>query len=62
MEHLFGRKYWANIIATRGVADRYEVASFVFCSRSEARDHAERLRDNLSFMWVDTVSFRSRKL
>lgn len=62
LEFLFGRKCWANIIATRGVADRYEMSSFIFFDKAEALEHRRKLETNMTYMWIETVSFRSREL
>lgn len=56
---LLGRKYYANIIHTRGTT-RFEVSSFIFQSKQEANDHRKALDGNLSYRFVETVSFRSR--
>ena len=37
-EFLLGKKYYANIINTRGT-DRNEISSFIFCTRQEAEKH-----------------------
>lgn len=56
---LLGRKYYANIIHTRGTS-KCEVSSFIFCSKKEADEHRAALDHNLSYKFVETVSFRSR--
>lgn len=56
---LFGRRYYANIIHTRG-ARRCELSSFIFLSRRDADAHRDALESNLSYKFVETVSFRSR--
>lgn len=56
---LFGRKYYANIIHTRGT-NKCEVSSFIFRSKKEANQHRVALENNLSYKFVETVSFRSR--
>ncbi len=60
LNHIFGRKYYANIINTRGT-DRCEICCFIFHNRQEAEDHRRSLNDNRSFMYIETISFRSRK-
>lgn len=60
MAHIFGKKYYANIIITRGT-NRHEIASFIFHNKEEARQHRQRLEDNRSFKFIETISFRSRK-
>ncbi len=58
---LFGRKYYANIIATKGVA-KQEICSFIFATREAAEQHRREIDTTLSFRFVETVSFRSRKV
>lgn len=60
IEAIFGRRYWANIINTRGTG-KCEISCFIFRSRDEARRHQYGLETNRSYMWVETVTFRSRK-
>ena len=57
---ILGRKYYANIIHTRGT-NKCEVSSFIFHSKKEADDHRYALESNLSYKFVETVSFRSRR-
>lgn len=40
VEFLLGKKYYANIINTRGT-DRTEISSFIFCTRQEAEKHKQ---------------------
>lgn len=56
---ILGRKYYANIIHTRGT-NKCEVSSFIFRSKKEANQHRAALENNLSYKFVETVSFRSR--
>lgn len=56
---LFGHKYYANIVNTRGT-DRFELASFIFRTRQEAEQHRQRLATTRSYEYVETISFRSR--
>lgn len=58
---LFGRKYYANIIATKGVA-KQEICSYIFATREAADRHRAEIETTLSFRFVETVSFRSRKV
>ena len=60
LTHIFGRKYYANIINTRGT-DRCDICCFIFHNKEEAEAHRYRLNDNRSFMYIETISFRSRK-
>lgn len=56
---IFGHKYYANIVNTRGT-DRFEVASFIFLTKEEAIRHRRSLDTTRSYQYVETVSFRSR--
>lgn len=58
---MFGRKYYANIIETKGVA-KQEVCSYIFATREAAERHRMEIDTTLSFRFVETVSFRSRKI
>ena len=58
---LFGRKYYANIIATKGVA-KQEICSYIFATREAADNHRNEIETTLSFRYIETVSFRSRKV
>ncbi|MCM1356439.1 MAG: hypothetical protein NC212_08550 [Staphylococcus sp.] len=60
IEFLLGKKYYANIIITRGTTRR-ELASFIFRSRSSAERHKEQLAQTSSFQYAETISFRSHK-
>lgn len=60
LDRLFGKKYYANIINRRGTTS-LEMSSFIFGSRQEAEKHRISLEMNLSFQWVETISFRSRE-
>lgn len=56
---ILGRKYYANIIHTRGTP-RCEISCFIFRDKAEADAHRAALLTNLSYEFVETVSFRSR--
>lgn len=58
-ELILGRKYWANIINTRGVI-RPEISSRIFTSREAADRHRQELATTLSYEHVEIISFRSR--
>jgi hypothetical protein len=58
---LFGRKYYANIVNTKGTI-KQELCSYIFTSMQEAEQHRKGLEDTVSFRFVETISFRSRKL
>lgn len=59
IDFLFGAKYYANIIVTRGTT-RHEMSSFIFRSRANAERHKAQIASTASYQWVETVSFRSR--
>lgn len=59
-EHLFGRKYYANIINCRGTFD-VMISSSVFLDKQSAYKHRDSLFGNTSYQYIETVSFRSRK-
>lgn len=58
--YLFGRKYYANIVGTKGV-NKMELSSFIFRSQEEAEEHKEKLQATSSFFFIETISFRSRR-
>ena len=57
--HILGRKYWANIIHTRGTG-KCEISSFIFTSKDAALRHRQDLEETMSYKFVETVAFRSR--
>lgn len=61
VEAVIGRKYYANIINSKGTA-KYEICSFIFDSKEQALKHKEQLETTLSFSFVETISFRSRNI
>lgn len=58
---ILGRKYYANIIATKGVA-KQEICSYIFASRQAAQRHRREIETTLSFQFIETISFRSRRV
>lgn len=57
---LFGYKYYANIVNTRGVYDP-QLCSFIFSSKADADAHRRDIEEHSrSFSFVERVSFRSR--
>jgi hypothetical protein len=56
---LFGRKYYANIINTRGTG-RSEISSFIFLTKEDAEAHRQDLTQTVNYAWLETISFRSR--
>ena len=51
---LFGHKYYANIVNTRG-AERYEIASYIFPSKYEADQHRLRISHGTGTVTLRTV-------
>lgn len=60
IRRLFGHRYYANIINTKG-SDKLEICSFIFPSKEEAERHRKDIGDTASFLFIETVSFRSKK-
>lgn len=60
LTHIFGRKYYANTINTRGT-DKCEICCFIFHTKEEAMQHKLTLDGTRSFLFIETISFRSRK-
>lgn len=60
IDFLFGHKYYANVIYTKGTTKR-ELSSFIFSNSEQAEWHRRDLETNYSFGYVETISFRSRK-
>ena len=58
---IFGRKYYANIIATKGTT-RQEICSYIFATRQAAERHKRDIETTLSFQFIETISFRSRRV
>lgn len=58
---ILGNQYWANIINTRGT-DRCELCCFIFTTKEDAEQHRRDLGTNATFMYIETVSFRSRRV
>ena len=60
LDLLFGRKYYANIINVKGTG-KYEMTSYIFSNKEDAKRHEERVKTTLSFIFVETISFRSKR-
>lgn len=60
VDFIFGHRYYANIINTRGT-DKCEVCSYIFRTREQAEQHRKTIDSTLSFLYIETVSFRSYK-
>ena len=61
MAFLFGRKYYAKIVATKGTT-KQEICSYIFATKEAANRHRLEIETTLSFRFVETVSFRSRRI
>lgn len=59
-DFIFGQKYYANIIHTRGV-EKYELSSFIFRNPAAAELHRRDIESTATYAFVETISFRSRK-
>jgi hypothetical protein len=61
IDFLFGKKYYANIINTRGT-DKCEITGPIFRTKAAAMEHKENNVDTTwTYLYIETVSFRSRK-
>lgn len=58
---LFGRKYYANVIATKGTT-KQEICSYIFATKEAAQRHRLEIETTLSFRFVETISFRSHRI
>ena len=57
---LFGRVYYAVIIGEAGSGDRYDIASKIHTDQASAEAHRHRIEATRSFIYIETVRFRSR--
>jgi hypothetical protein len=60
IDFLFGKKYYANIINTRGT-DKCEITSFIHRTKAAAEKHRRDIEATMSYLYIETISFRSRK-
>lgn len=58
--HIFGHKYYVNVVNTRGT-DKCETTSFIHRSHDAAERHRREIETTRTFLFVETVSFRSHK-
>ncbi len=58
---LFGRKYYANVIITKGTT-KQEITSFIFSSKAAADRHRQEIGCTMSYIFLETISFRSRNI
>ncbi len=59
--YILGHKYYVNIINTKGT-EKCETTSFIHHSKAEAEAHRKQIESTASFLFVETVSFRSHKM
>lgn len=57
---VFGHKYYANIIRTRGLGGTADLTSFIHSSKADAEEHKRDILLTASYEYVETISFRSR--
>lgn len=60
IDFIFGRKYYAVIINRRGTGV-LEISSYIHRNKEAVERYKERLANNMAYLYVETVSFRSRK-
>lgn len=60
VELILGKKYYANVINVKGTND-IELTSFIHRDKESALKHKRDIESTHSFMWVEMISFRSRK-
>ena len=60
LAHMFGHKYYVNIVNTRGT-DICETTSFIHRTKEAALKHRREIEATRTYLWIETVSFRSRK-
>ncbi len=58
---VFGHKYYANIIRTKGVGGTVDLTSFIHPTRADAMRHRRDIEQTVSYAFVETISFRSRE-
>ena len=58
---LFGKVYYAVIIGERG-SDRYDLASLIHPTRESAEAHRRRIDETRTYLYIETIRFRSRRL
>ena len=59
---VFGHKYYANIIRTRGLGGTVDLTSFIHPTKADAIAHQRDILLTASYEYVETISFRSRNL
>lgn len=61
LDHLFGRKYYANIIITVGT-DIIELTSAIHRTREQADAHRAQIDSTLSYRYITTITFRTKAI
>jgi hypothetical protein len=59
VNRIFGRKYYAVVVGERG-SNRYDLTSSIHHTREEAENHRLRIEQTRSYIYVETICFRSR--
>ena len=59
--HIFGHKYYVNIINRKGT-EHCEITSYIHQTKEAAEEHKQQIISTSSFLWVETVTFRSRRV
>lgn len=59
INHLLGRKYFANIVVAAGTYN-YDLCSHIFRTKEEAESHKKVLETTRAYNYVETISFRSK--
>lgn len=59
--YLFGHKYYVNIVGIRGT-NEFTCTSRIHRTKAEANQHRREIEDTRSFVFIETISFRSREI
>lgn len=59
IDFIFGKKYYANIINMRG-STQCDLTSFIHRTKAEALKHRRSIESTMSYIYIETISFRSR--
>lgn len=59
IDFIFGKKYYANIINMRGTS-KCDLTSFIHRTKAEAIKHRREIEGTMSYIFIETISFRSR--
>lgn len=61
LDFMFGKRYYANIVNIVGTF-KMEICSYIFTSKKQAMQHKREIEGTSSFMYITTISFRSKKI